>query len=172
MQPSPKDIPIVIVVGMGKDTRAIGKNGELLWQVPADLKRFKEKTLGKPVIMGRRTFESILQILGKPLPGRTNIVVTRNTSFSYPQAICVHSLEEALKVAEQGAPSEIHIGGGAELYAQALPLVSKLYVTEYDDVVDGDTYFPPFKDSFTEVARHGVQEYNGIRYEWVDYVRI
>lgn len=163
--------PISIVVGMGRETRAIGKNGKLLWHVPDDLKRFKEKTLGKPVIMGRKTFESIVEILGTPLPNRPNIVVTRNTDYTYAGVTVADSLDAAIAAAQAYNPAEIHIGGGADLYAQALPLVTNLYVTEYHDDAEGDTYFPPFRDEFTAVARHGLREHNGITYEWVDYVR-
>lgn len=166
-----KKIPVVIVVGMGKNTRAIGKNGELLWHKSDDLKRFKELTLGKPVIMGRKTFESIVKILNKPLPGRTNIVVTRDEKYSYPDAKITHSLEEALATAESENPTEIHIGGGSDLYSQALPYVDKIYITEYhvDDL--GDVHFPKFEEDFTETKRHGLREQDGVEFEWVDYVR-
>lgn len=163
--------PICIVVGMGKDTRAIGNENGLLWHVPDDLKRFKKKTLGHPIIMGRKTFESILSILGKPLPNRTTIVVTRNPDFHYDGILIASSFENALEQARALDPDEIHIGGGAELYKEALPLVTHLFVTEYHDDTPGDTYFPPFKDAFTEVARHGLREHDGLVYEWVDYVR-
>ena len=121
--------PIVIVAGMAHKTRAIGMKNNLLWHVPADMKRFKQLTWGHPVIMGRKTFESVLEILGKPLPGRTNIVVTRDTNYQPDSAKVAHSLEEALDIARTENPTEIHLGGGAEIYRQALPFVSRLYVT-------------------------------------------
>ena len=164
-------IPLVIVAGMSNDTHTIGKENGLLWHVPADMKRFKSLTLGHPVIMGRKTFESIVQILGKPLPGRTNIVVTRNSAYTYPGTVVALSLAAAYELALLEQPSEIHIGGGSELYHQALPLVDKLYLTFFDDAVIGDVFFPAFKTEFTEEMRHGLQEYNELHYEWVDYIR-
>jgi dihydrofolate reductase len=107
--------PIVIVAAISKGTRAIGNNNQLLWHVPADLKRFKQLTLGHPVIMGKKTFESILAILGKPFPGRTNIVITSDTDYTHPGATVVHSLADALAAARAENPTEIHIGGGGVL---------------------------------------------------------
>jgi dihydrofolate reductase len=163
--------PVVIVAGMSKQNRAIGNKNGLLWHVPDDLKRFKELTLGKPIIMGRKTFESIVAILGKPLPGRTNIVVTRNTDYKPEGAHVVHTLEEGLALAASENPTEIHIGGGAEMYVLAFPYVDTLHLTLFDDTKEGDTYFPDFTSTFTETERHGTREHNGITYEWVDYKR-
>jgi len=166
-----ENIPIVIVAGMGKNTRAIGKENGLLWHVPDDLKRFKALSMGHPIIMGRKTFESILAILGKPFPGRTNIVVTRNKDYTHDGVIIVDSFERALEEARKLNPKEIHIGGGSELYIQALPYVTKLFITLYFDEKEGDTFFPPFEEEFAQVASHSIREYNGIKYEWVDYER-
>ncbi len=163
--------PIVIVAGMSHKDRAIGKDNDLLWHVPADMKRFKSLTLGHPVIMGRKTFESILKILGKPLPGRTNIVVTRDDQYKHEGVIVAHSLDEALRVAAVEEPSEIHIGGGSELYRQVLPLVSRLHITWFFDDKGGDTHFPDFADIFTTKKEHPVQEHNGVEFQWVDYAR-
>lgn len=163
--------PIIIVAGMGKDTRAIGKDNRLLWHVPDDLKRFKRLTLGHPIIMGRKTFESILTILGKPLPGRTNIVVTRDATYDPDGALVAHSLAEAVEMAEREKPTEIHIGGGEEIYRQILPYTERLHLTFYFDDTDGDTYFPDFADQFEISEEHPVQEHNGLQYQWVDYVR-
>ena len=162
---------VAIVVAMSRKTRAIGNKNELLWHIPDDLKRFKEKTLGHPIIMGRKTFESILQILGKPLPGRQNIVVTRNPDYAYEGVLIVSSLEEALQKARALDPQEVHIGGGAELYAQALPFVDDLYVTFVDDDPEGDTFFPPFSDAFEVAHEHEARDHNGFSYQWVDYIR-
>lgn len=166
-----KKIPIVIVAGIGKDTRAIGKANGLLWHVPDDLKRFKELTMGHPVIMGRKTFESILDILGKPFPGRTNIIVTRDINYQHKGVNVAHSFDKALEMAKDENSEEIHIGGGEEIYKLALPYTDKLYITEYHDSRPGDVYFPVFADDFKETARHGIREHNGIKYEWVDYER-
>jgi dihydrofolate reductase len=166
------NIPVVIVAGIGEKTRAIGRNNQLLWHVSADLKRFKELTVGKPVIMGRKTFESILTILGKPLPSRTNIVVTRQSDYKAPLGVLVvPSLEAGLEIASQENPSEIHIGGGAEIYKTALPLVDKLYLTLFADNAEGDAFFPPFYEEFIEIKRSEMMEDGETRFTWVDFVR-
>jgi dihydrofolate reductase len=164
-------IPVAIVAGMGRTTRALGKGNELLWHVPEDLKRFKALTLGHPVIMGRKTFESIFAILGHPLPGRTNIVVTRDRAYHADGASVVHSLEEALAMAAREKPPEIHIGGGAELYRQALPLVDRIYLTHFDDDTLGDVTFPEFEASFAIETAHEPRTYGTLTYQWIDYVR-
>jgi dihydrofolate reductase len=165
------NIPVVIVAGMGHTTRAIGQDNGLIWHVPADMKRFKTLTLGKPIIMGRKTFESIVTIIGKPLPGRTNIVVTRNAEYNYEGVVTVASLEEAFAKAAEENPTEIHIGGGAELYRQALPYVDRLHITRFFDETPGDTTFPEFEDDFEIIAKHPIQEHEGVRFQWVDYKR-
>ncbi|OGG41515.1 hypothetical protein A2837_03375 [Candidatus Kaiserbacteria bacterium RIFCSPHIGHO2_01_FULL_46_22] len=166
-----KGIPVVIVAGIGERTRAIGKGNQILFHVPDDLKRFKELSMGHPVIMGRKTFESIVAMLGKPLPGRTNIVVTRDTNYVHEGAFAAHSLEEAFDLAANENPKEIHIGGGAEMYKMALPYVDNLYLTLFDDDRAGDTVFPEYADGFKEVVRHGVREHEGLKYEWADFER-
>ena len=163
--------PIVIVAAMSHTAKAIGNNNELLWHVPADMRRFKSLTLGHPIIMGRKTFESILAILGKPLPNRTNIVVTRDLSYTTDGAKIAHSLEEAIAVAESENPTEIHIGGGAELYRQALPFVTRLYITWFFDDKPADTFFPAFESDFEVTHEHPKEEYKTLNYQWVDYVR-
>lgn len=163
--------PLVIVAGVGKSNRAIGYKNKLLWHVPADLKRFKQLTLGHPVIMGRKTFESIIEILGKPLPGRTNIVVTRDENYTYSGVKIAHSLAEAIRIAESENPTEIHIGGGAEMYKQVLPLVSRLHITWYFDDREGDTFFPDFVQDFEIVTEHDIQTHNELEFQWVDYER-
>ena len=163
--------PVIIVAGMGRNTRAIGMKNGLIWHVPADMKRFKALTLGHPIIMGRKTFESIVEILGKPLPGRTNIIVTRNSDYSYPGTVTASSLEEAFVIALEENPTEIHIGGGSEMYTQALPFVDRLHLTLFDDETLGDTLFPEFEDKFTIATEHPKQEHAGLSFQWVDYVR-
>lgn len=166
-------VPVVIVAGMSRKNHVIGKENGLLWHVPADMKRFKTLTLGHPVIMGRKTFESIVAILGKPLPGRTNIVITRTADYAYPadNVQAVTSLEAAFETALTEHPTEIHIGGGAEIYRQALPYVSRLYLTLFDDEPAGDAYFPEFETEFEVVTEHEPQTHEGITYQWVDYLR-
>lgn len=117
----------------------IGRGGTLPWRLSSDLKRFKAITMGKPILMGRRTHESI----GRPLPGRENIVITRNRDYAAPGCTVVHSLEEALRAA--GSAPEVMVVGGAELYREALPLCGRMYVTEVEDSGEGDTHFPAFR---------------------------
>ena len=172
MEPIP--VPVVIVAAMEKTTRAIGLANKLLWHIPADLKRFNALTMGHPVIMGRKTFESIVAILGKPLPGRTNIVITRNKDYAAPLGvIVVKSLDAAFAAALATDPQEIHIGGGAELYAQALPYVSRLHLTFFDDPqVTADTFFPDFSPYFTIIKMYPATTHSGQTYQWIDFDRI
>lgn len=127
------------------NNNAIGRNNELPWHLPQDLKYFKSVTLGKPVIMGRKTFESI----GKPLPGRTNIVVTRQKDWKFAGVLVAKSVEEALEIGQQfrneqdNLAEEIMVIGGAEIYRHALPIADRVYLTRIDANVDGaDAYFP------------------------------
>ncbi len=161
---------VAIVVAVGKN-RELGLGGKLLWHIPEDMKRFKALTLGHPVIMGRKTFESILAILSKPLPGRTNIVVTRDQSWNHEGALVFHSLEEALAKARELDAEEIHIGGGADLYAQALPFVGRLYLILIDDTKEADTFFPPYEDIFTKEISRETHEHEGLKYTWVTLER-
>lgn len=166
-----KKPPIVIVAAMSRIDRAIGVNNNLLWHIPDDLKRFKQLTTGHPIIMGRKTFESIIKILGKPLPNRTNIVITRDQTYNYNGAVVVHSIEEALAVAKKENPTEIHIGGGAELYRQTIPLAKRLHITWIDDKKNADSFFPPFEEIFLIKKTHEPKIYNGLRYQWIDYIK-
>lgn len=118
--------------------RLIGSGGSLPWHLPADLGHFKRTTLGKPVVMGRKTHESI----GKPLPGRTNIVVTRNSDYRAPGCVVAASLDQAVDAA--GDVEEIMIIGGADLYHQTLPRTKRIYLTCIDAEFEGDTWFPEF----------------------------
>ena len=163
--------PIVIVVAMSRIDQGIGNQDSLLWHVPADLKRFKALTLGHPIIMGRKTFESILKILGKPLPGRTNIVITRNPEYKPEGALVANSLEEALSLAEKENPTEIHIGGGAEIYKLVLPSVDRLHVTYFDDKKEADVFFPEFLNEFSVVKEYEPETHKGLTYQWVDFER-
>ncbi|MFZ1987867.1 MAG: dihydrofolate reductase [Minisyncoccia bacterium] len=166
---------ISIVVALGRDKQhnhVIGKDNALLWHIRDDLKRFKALTLGHPVIMGRKTFESIVAAIGEPLPDRTNIVVTRDASWSYPEVVAIHSLAEALEKASSLDGEEIFIGGGTQLYTEALPFADRLYLTLIDDEKEGDAFFPPYEQAFTkEVAREDRVSPEGIKYSWVDLER-
>lgn len=146
----------------------IGAGGEIPWRISADLKRFKAITMGKPVIMGRRTFESI----GKPLPGRHNIVVTGNKDYRAAGCTVVHSLEEALAAA--GDAEEVMVIGGTYLYRAFLPQAGRLYLTLLEASVAGDTYFPPInKEAWQEVWReeHAADEKNPHAYSFVIWER-
>lgn len=134
--------------------RVIGRNNALPWHLSEDLRYFKRVTMGKPIIMGRKTWESI----GRPLPGRTNIVITRDQNFQAAGVRVVHSLDDALRLAEhvgviEGA-EEVIVIGGAEIYALALPKAERLYLTQVHAEVEGDAWFPEFDLSqWQELAR-------------------
>ncbi len=162
--------PIVIVVAMGRN-RELGKDGRLLWHIPEDLQRFKRLTSGHPVILGRKTFESIVGYLGKPLPNRTNIVVTRDPAWTHEQVVVARSLEEALEKARALNPAEIHVGGGAQIYEQILPQVDKLFLTLVEDEPAADTFFPEAVSQFTKIVGEELREHNGLTYRWLDLER-
>jgi len=119
--------------------RVIGADNEMPWHLPADLRHFKQVTLGKPVIMGRRTFESI----GRPLPGRTNIVLTRDSQWQAAGVLVAHTPEQALELA--GEADEVMIIGGGKVYQRFLPLAQRLYLTYVDARLAGDTRFPEYQ---------------------------
>ena len=133
-------LPIALIVAAAANG-VIGRGGRLPWRMPSDLRTFRRLTLGKPVIMGRRTFQSI----GKPLDGRDNIVITRDVNFSSPGVLVANSIEAAIRIARSCADArnatEIMIIGGAEIYAQALPLADRIYLTCIDANPDGDATF-------------------------------
>ena len=161
---------ICAVVAIGKN-RELGNEGKLLWHIPEDLKRFKALTLGRPIIMWPKTFESIVAYLGKPLPGRTNIVVTHDAGWSHEGAVVAHSLEEAIEKAKTLDNVEIHIGGGAQIYEQALPRIDKLHLTLVDSSADADSFFPPYEHLFTKKVFEEKREWNGLKYTWTDLER-
>lgn len=140
---------VSMIVAMTKD-RVIGSGGGLPWRIPGDLTHFKSLTLGKPVIMGRKTHVSI----GGALPGRPNIVVTRDPGYASEGVAVVHGLDDALRLAEEGGADEVMIIGGAAIYRLALPVAERLYVTEVHAEVAGNTYFPDTRDdAWREVSR-------------------
>jgi len=158
---------VSLIVAMAKN-RTIGINNTLPWHLPADLKRFKELTMGHHMIMGRKTFESI----GKPLPGRTTVVVTRNADYSVPGVIVANSLEAAL--AACGTDEEIFVIGGAELYRQAIDFADRIYLTEIDADISGDAHFTEFDRKLwqeTERVNHAPDEKNVHSYHFVVYER-
>lgn len=154
---------ISIIAAMG-NKRVIGIENRLPWQLPADMQWFRRCTMGKPIIMGRTTFESI----GKPLPGRKNIVVTRNKQYQLDGAVVVHSLEAAIE-AVQG-DDEAMIIGGSNIYNQALDIANKLYITHIHADFEGDSWFPAYDESqWSVVSReeHLADEKNGYDYSFV-----
>lgn len=143
----PPSLNLSIIVAMAKN-RTIGIDNTLPWRIPADMQHFKRLTMGHHLIMGRKTFESI----GRPLPGRTTVVVSRDRSLKIEGCIVAHSLAEA--IAACAGDSEFFVVGGAEIYTQALPLADTLYVTEIQKDVMGDAAFPAFDQSeWREVSR-------------------
>jgi len=140
-------VELTLVAAMGRN-RVIGLDGDMPWHFSEDLKHFKRTTMGGVMIMGRKTFDAI----GRPLPGRRSIVITRSGDWSREGVEVAHSLDEALALAGGEAP--VFVVGGGEIYAQALPLATRLVVTEIDDAPDGDTYFPEWsRAEWTETDR-------------------
>lgn len=129
------------------NNRVIGKDNDLPWHIPADLQYFKRVTMGKPIIMGRKTYESI----GRPLPGRENIVVTRDKSYEAPGCTVIHDIQDVVKLAMERSSNdnqdEMFVIGGAELFKLTFPYASRLYLTEIDHEFEGDTFFPPINES-------------------------
>ena len=128
---------VSLIVAMARNG-VIGRDNALPWRLAEDLRRFKAATLGKPILMGRKTFESI----GHPLPGRTNLVLTRNRSWTAPGAVVVHSVDAALALA--GDAAELVVIGGAEIFRLVMPFARRIYLTHVHAEVPGDTYFPAF----------------------------
>lgn len=164
---------VSLIVSKAKDN-VIGvlKENDQPWYLPADLRRFKELTIGKTIIMGRKTYESIVSHRGgKPLPDRTQIVLTRDPDFTAPGVFVVRTMDEALRTIED---DEAFVIGGASVYAQAMPLADRLYITEVDATVAGDVFFPMIEASeWREVFReqHDKDEKNHYNYSFVTYER-
>jgi dihydrofolate reductase len=160
---------VSVIVAIQSRDNAIGKStGELLFRISDDLKRFKDLTMGHPMIMGRKTYESI----GKPLPGRTSIIVTRNPDFQAAGCLITQSIEEAIQKAGE-IDTEAFVIGGGEIYRQALPYTDKLHITIVESDADGDVFFPEWQEDFTkEISREErFDEKTGLKYAWVDLER-
>ena len=142
---------ISLIVAMARN-RTIGLNNQMPWHLSADLKRFKQITMAHPIIMGRKTFDAI----GKPLPGRTNIIVSRNPDYKQDGCVIVDSIQAAINHGCRLA-DEVFVIGGATLYEATLPLANTLYITQINQDFDGDTFFPVFnKAEWNEVEREDV----------------
>ena len=138
---------IITLIAAMAENRVIGRNGAIPWHLADDLARFRAITMGHPLIMGRKTFDAI----GRPLPGRLNIVLTRNVQFAPEGVIVARSLTEALELA--GAAGEVFVCGGGEVYREALPLADRIHLTLVRGPYEGDTTFPKIPDEFVEMAR-------------------
>lgn len=156
-----------MIAAIGRD-RGLGKGNELLWKIPDDLKRFRELTSEHPIIMGRKTFESI----GRPLPRRTNIVVTRDATWQHEGGIAAASVEDALEKAKTApGAEEVFIIGGGQIYEAALPVADKLYLTLIDGTKEADSFFPAYENAFTKKIFDESHEWEGLKYRWVDLER-
>lgn len=153
-----------LIVAMDRN-QVIGKDNRLPWHIPEDLKRFKALTMGHPIVMGRKTFESI----GRVLPGRTNIVVSRRLDYVAPAGVTVvHSIPAALR--EAGKAEEVFVIGGRELYDYALQVADRLHVTEVDGTFDGDTRFPPLDQALWKETAREHRAVPGAGYAGYDFV--
>ncbi len=156
-----------ILVAMARN-RVIGQNNTLPWHLPADLRHFKSLTMGKTIVMGRKTYQSI----GRPLPGRANIIITRQTGYEVPGGVVVNSIEDALKVCRETSAhdSENFIIGGEKLYRQTIAICQRMYITEIQRDFEGDTFFPEFNpDDWEETQRdkHFSDSNNSMEYHFV-----
>ena len=156
-------LPHINIIVAHSKNMAIGKANSLPWRLPDDLKRFKKLTTGHPIIMGRKTYQSI----NRPLPDRTNIVVTRDMNLEIPGCVVVHSAVEAIKKAQEFDQEEIFIIGGAEIYKETLPLADRLYVTAVDMYVDGDAFFPEYSNKFSKKISEESGEFEGLKYSYL-----
>jgi len=158
-----------IIVAKAKNN-VIGKDNDLVWNLPADQKYFRNTTMGHYVIMGRKTFES----LPKPLPGRVNIIITRNRDYKKEGAVVFNQLEDAFSFASSQGQQEVFILGGGEIYKKTLETADKLYITEIDEDFDGDTFFPEVnKQVWEEKSRmtYHADEDNAYNFDFVIYIR-
>lgn len=163
---SMKEPRISAIASIGEN-RELGKGGRLLWRISDDLKRVKTLTTGHPIIMGRKTYESI----GRPLPNRTNIIVTHDASYHANGCVVVHSLEAALAHARTTEKEEVFIFGGAQIYEEAMPQVGRLYLTVINaSDPEADTSFPDYS-SFTNIIEKEAREQEGLAYSWLTLER-
>jgi len=158
---------ISMIAAIGRN-RELGKGNDLLWKIPEDLKRFKDLTKGHSIIMGRKTYDSI----GRALPGRTNIVISRDIQWSAEGIETAANIDEAFSIARlKPGNDEVFIIGGAQIYALALPLADRLYLTLIEDAKDADTFFPEYDAWFKKKKFVGDGEFESVKYSWVDFER-
>jgi dihydrofolate reductase len=176
MKKDNKNIKISLIVAMA-DNNCIGRNNQMPWHIPGDLKRFKSLTMGHPVIMGRKTFESILGYLNKPLPGRESIIVTRKNHTLYPNepihqaATIEQAIEMATEMAAKQGLGEIFIIGGAQIFKQSLALAHKIYLTNVHREIGGDTFFPKIDEADWEEIESISHKENDPPFSFVDLER-
>jgi dihydrofolate reductase len=163
--------PVSLIAALSRNG-VIGRNNQLPWRIPEDLRRFRQLTTGHPVLMGRKTYESIVRTLGGPLPGRENIVLTRSLHYQAPGCRVAHSVQAALDQAHEAAGAEeVFVIGGAELYRLLLPVAQHLYLTEIHAEFEGDAWFPPFSArEWRETSREPRQSPQ-FSYDFVTYER-
>lgn len=158
--------PIISIIVAMDEKRGIGKKNQLMWRIPGELPRFKRITMGHPVIMGRKTYESI----GRPLPGRTNIIITREKNYLAIGCIICTSIEEALHLAEAKDQAEVFIIGGGEIYNQALSFTEKIYLTLVKGDFNADTFFPDYSE-FKKVISEEDHEDEKYKYTFLELER-
>jgi dihydrofolate reductase len=162
---------IISLIAARTQNGVIGKNNDLPWHLPDDMKYFMQTTSSHYVVMGRKNYDSIPEKF-RPLPNRTNIVVTRQVGFTADKCTVVHSLADAVHLAEKNNQSELFIIGGAEIYQLAMPFANRLYLTEIQTELAGDTYFPPFdKTAWKETSRkhHAADNRHRFAFDFVIY---
>lgn len=155
---------ISLIAAIASGNRALGKDNDLIYKIPEDLKRFKELTSGHAIIMGRKTYDSI----GHPLPNRVNIVITRDPNFKAETVIVVHSLEEALKQINESG--EVFIIGGGQIYQEAIEMADRLYLTVVEGNPEADTFFPDYSE-FKKVVSEESHESDGFKYKFLELER-
>ena len=155
-----------IIAAVGQN-RELGKNNKLLWDIPEDMEHFRTKTRGHTVIMGRKTYESI----GHALPGRPNIIITKDTTFTTPDGcFIVHSLDQAIKLGKEKETEELFVIGGATIYAQAIDIADKLYITKvHQTFPDADTFFPDYSKFSKEISKKEGSG-NGYTYTFLELI--
>ena len=166
--PDPASVRITLIAAVARNG-VIGTDGDMPWRIPEDFAFFKRTTMGHPLVMGRATFDSI----GRPLPGRRSVVVTRSRSWCHEGVEVAHSLNEALEAAASGeGGEEVFVAGGGQIYRQAMPRADRLLITEVDLEPEGSVTFPPIdRDDWREVCRVQGEGSGDIAYTFVEYVR-
>jgi dihydrofolate reductase len=153
------DKVISLIAALGKN-RVIGNENKLIWSIPDDMKHFRQLTSGKSIIMGRKTYESI----GKPLPNRKNIIITRDKNYKAEGCIVVHSAEESLNAAGDG---EVMVIGGAQIYSEFLPRANRMYLTLIEKNFEGDAYFPRYDDKEWKITEKEDHEHDDFKYSFL-----